>query len=117
MKPLDLALQYIDIVFGGEDIDRLNNLLADQFSFQGPFFRFNNAADYINSLKADPPEGFGYTMIITFEDEKSACLVYRFSKPGINTPMAQLFETDNGKISKILLVFDSAPFSQNADEL
>ena len=113
---MDLALQYIDIVFGKEDIDRLTNLLADQFSFQGPFFKFDSAADYINSLKADPPEGFGYTMISTFEDETSACLVYKFSKPGIDTPMAQLFETDNGKISKILLVFDSAPFLQNTDK-
>lgn len=115
MKPLDLALEYMDVVFGGKDIERLSNLLADQFSFQGPFFKFDSAVDYINSLKADPPKDFGYTMISTFEDEASACLVYRFSKPGVDTPMVQLFKINNGKISKILLVFDTAPFLENAE--
>jgi hypothetical protein len=55
-------------------------------------------------------------MISAFEDETSACLVYRFSKPDINTPMAQLFEIDNGKIGKNLLIFDSVPFLQNASK-
>ena len=105
----------MDVVFCEEDIERLTNLLADRFFFQGPFFQFDSAAAYIDSLKADPPQGFGYTIISAFEDETSACLVYRFSKPGVDTPMAQLFEIDNSKTSNILLIFDSAPFLQDRD--
>ncbi len=113
LKPLDLALEYMNVVFGGGDVGQLNNLLAEDCSFEGPFYHFENAADYIDSLKTDPPQDFGHTIIRAFQDETSACLVYQFSKPGVDTPMAQLFETDNGRISKILLVFDSAPFLQN----
>ena len=115
MKPLDLALEYMDIVFDNEHVEQLINLLADPFSFEGPFFKFDSAEKYIQSLKADLPQNFGYSLISTFQDETSACLVYRFSKPGLDTPMAQFFETDNGKISRILLIFDSAPFLQERD--
>ena len=111
MKPLDLAFRYMDIVFAGDRIDNLSYLLADKFTFCGPFYEFNSAESYINSLKADPPVGFNYSPIATFEDKSSACLIYQFSKPGISVPMAQIFQIANGKISNILLIFDTGAFT------
>ncbi len=112
MKPMDLALRYMEIFYSGKNIDRLYQLFSDDFSFYGPLFQFDSAKDYVKSLIDDPPEGLTYKIIQSFESESSACLVYEFSKPGIScVPMAQLFETNNDKISKILLIFDTRAFT------
>lgn len=111
MTPLDLAQQYMDIVFSGGDLGRLSTILSDDCRFSGPLYQFDSAQAYIDSLKAHPPEDFEYKIIQAFERDAAACIVYQFSKPGITTPMAQLFGTRNGKINNILLVFDTAAFS------
>jgi hypothetical protein len=111
VKPLKLALQFMEIFFSGEQMDRLRPLLADDFSFSGPLYQFDSTDAYINSLETDPPKGFEYEMIRSFEDESSACIIYQFTKPGVSTPMAQIFEVRKGKISKILLVFDTDAFA------
>ncbi|MEE8462361.1 MAG: nuclear transport factor 2 family protein [Acidobacteriota bacterium] len=107
MKPMELALKYMEIFFCGEDIDELSHLFAEDLTFRGPLYETNSAQDYINSLKSDPPRGFAYEIIGSFEDSSSARLVYRFTKPGVSTLMAQLFEVRDDKISKIVLVFDT----------
>ena len=111
MKPLELAQRYMDIFFTGENPEELGHIFSDDFSFSGPFYHFDSAGDYINSLKTDPPEGCEYKIIQTYEDNTSACLIYEFSKSGVNTPMVQTFEIINGKINKILLVFDTSAFN------
>lgn len=110
MKPLELARLYMDVVFAGKNMDALNELLADEFTFKGPFYEFDSADAYIQSLRSDPPQDFQYETIQSFETESCACLVYQFSKPGISVPMAQIFEISNNKISKILLIFDTQSF-------
>ena len=112
MRPLALAKKYIDCVFFTANFDQLRSILADDLRFTGPYYSFNNADDYLNSLKADPPRDFKYQIIKTFEDKSSACLVYDFSKPGVSTTMMQLFETKTDKITRILLIFDSAAFEK-----
>lgn len=111
MRPSDLALKYMEIFFSGENLETLTDLFADDLTFEGPFHSFDTAHDYIASLKSGPPVGLAYEIIHVFEDEHSACVVYQFSKAGISTPMAQLFEVADGKISKILLIFDTGPFN------
>lgn len=111
MKPLELARAHMDVVFSGKNVDALNELLADEFTFKGPFYEFDSPKAYVQSLQSDPPQGFEYEMIQSFETESCACLVYQFSKPGISVPMAQIFEISNGKISKILLIFDTQSFT------
>ena len=107
MKPMELALKYMEIFFSGEDTEELSQLFAEDLTFRGPLYEFNSAQDYINSLKTDPPRGVAYEIIGSFEDSSSARLVYRFTKPGVSTLMAQLFEVRDDKISKIVLVFDT----------
>lgn len=110
MKPLELANRYMEVLFGNKPIDSLNGLLAESFSFQGPFYAFHSAPDYIAALERDPPEGFSYELLHAYENEHSACLIYQFNKPDISTPMAQTFEVVDGKISKIILIFDTQVF-------
>ncbi len=111
MKPLQLALKYMEVFYSGGDMQALRPLLAEDFSFSGPFYTFESAEAYIDSLKADPPKEFEYEIIRSWEDDSSACLIYQFSKPGVSTPMAQMFQVKEGRISKILLVFDTGAFA------
>lgn len=109
---MDLALQYMEIFFSGENIGEMVHLFSDDFKFRGPFYSFDSAEDYVGSLQSDPPEGIEYEIIHSFENDSSACLIYQFMKPGISTPITQVFEIDSGKISKILLIFDTGAFTK-----
>lgn len=108
MTPLNLALKYMEAVFNNGNIDELKEILADDLRFSGPFYEFNSAIEYIDFLNADPPVGFRYELIESFENETSVCLVYQFMKDRVSTPMSQTFKIRDGKISSILLLFDSA---------
>lgn len=117
MSPLALAHRYMDIFFSGNHLEKLSDIFSEDFNFDGPFNRYSSAKDYIDSLTTDPPEDCSYRMIHSFEDDTCACLVYDFSKPGVCATMAQLFETKNGKIRKIVLLFDTAEFPQSDEKL
>ncbi|HEY5648161.1 MAG TPA: nuclear transport factor 2 family protein [Nitrospiria bacterium] len=101
----------MEIFYSGRNVEDLRELFSDGFSFTGPFAQYSSADDYISALKADPPRDVHYKIIKSFENESSACLLYEFSKPGMTIPMAQLFEVRDGKISRIILVFDRAVFT------
>ena len=100
----------MDIVFLTGDFSQLKHILADNLKFRGPLYNFDTAEDYIKSMQDAPPKDFKYQVIKSYEDSSSACLVYRFSKPGISTIMTQTFDTDNDKIRSILLIFDKSAF-------
>ena len=113
MTNLDIALKYMSILFAGGDLDELSVILSEDLQFEGPLYRFNSASDYINSLQKDPPAGFDYKLIRVFEAAGSVNLIYEFTKGNIRTPMSQLFEFGNGKICRILLIFDTGDFILN----
>ncbi len=110
MKPLDLALRYMHLVFITGDFDALWNILGLDLKFKGPVFEFESAEAYIKSMQENPPDRFEFEVLQTFENESSACLVYQFSKPGVSTLMTQTFKTKDQKINEILLVFDRKDF-------
>ena len=110
MSALDLALQYMKIFYSGRDIEALRPLLVEDLIFEGTFYQFDSAKGYLDSLRKDPPLGMTYKIIYSFEKETCACLIYKFSKKGISTPMAQVFEVSGDKIHKIILIFDTSTF-------
>ena len=110
MSNLELALRYINIFFSGGDFDDLAEIFSEDLVFEGPFFRSDSSLAYIDSLKKDPPTGCEYRLIRAFEGAGSVNLIYEFLKGEIRTPMSQLFEFNDGKISRILLIFDTAAF-------
>ena len=110
MRPLELAHKYMAAFYGESPLESLRTLLADNLIFTGPFNTFNSAQSYMDSLTSDPPCNFAYQLLARYENVNSACLIYRFIKPGINEPMAQIFETEKDKIQKITLIFDTKAF-------
>lgn len=115
MTPLKLALSYMEIFFSGMDLDRLGDILHEDCRFHGPFYQFESAQQYIESLKVDPPVDCRYQIIHTFEQDNVVNLIYYFSKPGVSTIMSQLFEVLDNKITSIVLIFDSAAFAGKSD--
>lgn len=111
MSPLDVALRYMEIFFSGRNLERLHEILGDPFEFTGPLYRFDSARAYVESLQADPPEGFAYRLLQTFADGGRVNLIYQFSKPGVETVMSQFFQIRDGRIARTLLIFDTGPFN------
>ena len=108
---LELARRYMAVFYSGEDPEELRAIVAEDLVFEGPFVRCESADDYIEALRGDSREGLSYEVLWEFESGASACLVYRFSKPGVDTTMAQVFETRGGRIARITLVFDTGAFA------
>jgi hypothetical protein len=109
MTPLEIAYAYMDIVFSGRNFERLRPLLAEDFTFDGPMYQYGSVDQYIRALTENPPEDFAYETIRAYEDEGSACVVYVFTKPGVEAKMAQLWEMEGGKVKRTLLLFDASP--------
>ena len=107
MKPIDLALKYMEVFYESGDWEFLYEILDTNLKFIGPLFKFNNARDYVESLINSPPIGCSYQILYTFESEKSVCLIYEYSKRGITTLMSQSFWMSEGKIFKIILIFNA----------
>jgi len=104
MRPLELALKYMEIFYSGRNLDEMSDLLAEDLAFSGPFREYHTAEAYVQSLKSSPPKAMEYRIIGSYESSSSACLVYEFSKPGISVPMAQMFEVKGDRISRILIM-------------
>ena len=106
-EPLDLALRYMDSFYGSAPLEAMEPLLADDLVFEGPLLRASTASEYLNSLRENPPDNVSYRLEEVYQKPGSVCLIYIFSKPGVETRMAQTFEIAKGKICRIRLVFDS----------
>jgi hypothetical protein len=111
IEPIELAQRYMRSFFGMEPLESMREILAEDLVFEGPYLKTFSAKEYLDSLRENPPEDVRYVLEKAYEDGSSACLIYWFSKPGVDTRMAQTFEIKDGKIHKIKLVFDSNAFT------
>ena len=105
MKNRDIVLEYLRCFCAG-DIDGLERLLAPELRFNGPLHSFDTARQYIDSLRADPPEKSRYDIVSITESDDSIAVFYEYHKPDYGMTIAQLFRISDRKISEILLVFD-----------
>ncbi len=53
MTPLDLALTYMNSLYGDGDFEALRDILADDLIFEGPLFAFDSAAAYLFEVTED----------------------------------------------------------------
>ncbi len=113
ISPLVLVFKYLEIFYSGKKLNNLNSIFADDLKFEGPFYQFNSAAAYIESLEKAPPKGMKFKILKSYEDATSACIIYQFFKGKITTPMAQLFEIESEKIKTIKLIFDTKVFIEH----
>jgi len=107
MKPLRIAVKFLDTYYNEADPELLREFVHPEFTYEGPGLFLTTADDYIESTRQDPPQDVKYKIVKSFSDESSVCLVYEFKKPGIRTTMVLLFDIENGKISRIRHVYDS----------
>jgi hypothetical protein len=105
MSNRDIALEYVRR-FCAADIDGLARLLAPELSFKGTFHAYRSAADYIDSLRSDPPVKCGYKVLSLTEGEGSVAVFYEYRKPDRTMTIAQLFRIADDRINDVLLIFD-----------
>ncbi|MBD3670024.1 MAG: hypothetical protein HUJ29_04550 [Gammaproteobacteria bacterium] len=110
IRPLDLAHHYMDCFYGTCPLQDMENILAPGLKFDGPLYCFSSSRDYLDSLKRDPPVNSTYQLLKQYECTDGACLVYTFTKPGVETLMTQFFKIKNDRITKIKLLFDEQAF-------
>jgi len=113
LSPLDLANKYMDIFYSSGAISELEGILAPNCVFEGPFYQFDNAKAYIDSLIKSPPRDMKADILESYENDHSACLIYKFSKSNVSCDMCQRFEIENGMIVRITLIFDTGRFTKS----
>lgn len=110
MNHEEAVFAYLKIFFETHEFDALSDLFGNPFSFEGPFLKTDSAEEYIAAMKSAPPTGCSYRLLHMFGRGEAVNVLYEFTKPGIRTKMSQLFEFKDGKISRILLIFDRSVF-------
>ena len=102
----DLALEFLARFCAG-DIEGLAPLLAEDLRFLGPLLEADSRSEYIDSLRSDPPEKCAYVVLSLTEGVDSVSIFYDYEKVGRSVRIAQLFRFSNGRISELMLVFDT----------
>ena len=82
MKPLQLALKYMEVFFGGKDMEALRPLFAKNMQFKGPLYSSETAEEYIRALKSDPPCGLDYRILGLKEHRSRRACYISFLGPG-----------------------------------
>lgn len=105
MTNREVAMEYIRYFCAG-DIDKLEPLLSPDLSFTGTFHTYHSGAEYLDSLRKEPPEKSGYKVLSITENQASVAVFYEYEKPDRVMQIAQLFRIKDQKICEVLLVFD-----------
>lgn len=104
---LDLARDYIRAFCAG-DIDRLTPLLADDFVIQGPLYRFESAAAFLDRLKTLNAPAADCQLLSLQGDDGSASAFFNYRIGPMTLLMAMQFTARDNQLGSALLVFDTA---------
>ena len=96
MTNLEVAMAYISCFCAG-DIDGLEPILASDLSFIGTFHSYQSDIEYLDSLRADPPEKCGYQVLSVTENADSVAVFYDYIKTDRVIKIAQLFKIKDQK--------------------
>ena len=111
----DSTNQLVDAYYsawGGGDFGRLGALLSDDFRFRGPMDSADGPDAFVALIRRNAPL-FGEA---AFEDVRRvvdgarAVNLYDFVAGPARVPMAEAFEVCDGRIARVDLYFDPAPF-------
>ena len=100
-----LALAFVERFCSG-DVDGLEALLHPELEFTGPLFRFDSRRDYLDCLRADPPQPGGCRVLAVSADPEAAAVFYEYQRTNGALAVAQWFRIDGGRIRETRLVFD-----------
>lgn len=104
---------YLDTFFNKQiDFKAVQNLLTDNFTFQGPLMSASSSDDFIEKLK-----GFGEEFVMKAEFHETICqgdtvvARYEFLLPnGTPVPATEWYKVENGKIKSMILYYDPRSF-------
>jgi hypothetical protein len=110
MTNREVAMEYLKRFCAG-DVSGLEPLLSSELQFSGTFHRYRSGAEYLNSLRNDPPQKCAYEVLSVTENGDSVAIFYDYEKPDRVMKIAQLFKIRNKQIYEVLLVFDGRGFA------
>lgn len=116
MTNQEIAKEYLRC-FCESDIVGLEHILAPDLTFTGTFHSYHSSAEYLKSLKQDPPEQCGYKVLSMTEKDDSVAVFYEYQKPDRMIHIAQLFKIKCEKIHDVLLVFDGRGMDEPSHQL
>ena len=101
-----LAEEFIARFCAG-DLQRLGELLTEDFRFRGPYFAADSRSEYLASLESDPPDpGSAYDLLEARREGERVLLVYRFHKPGTSIRITQSCRRLGDRLREVTLRFD-----------
>lgn len=101
----DVALAWLRAFCAG-DVDAVAALLAPDVHFRGPLHRSDSAAEYVDSLRRDPPERCDCRIHAVIADGEDVAIFYDYLKPAGPVTIAQHFRIRDGLVAGTRLVFD-----------
>ncbi|MCP5098285.1 MAG: nuclear transport factor 2 family protein [Chloroflexi bacterium] len=107
-----VVTQYLAAFFA-ERIEHvaIRDLLADDFTFQGPLMTADSADDYIQKLQAFGEDAAMQADIHGMWETETAVVVrYDFLIPSGKVPASEWYQVQDGKITNIQLICDPRPF-------
>lgn len=100
--------------FTSGDFDKARTLVADGFSFHGPFLKADNKEAFFAGASRLAPIVRGYRLVRQWEDGDDVCSMYEFK---VETPvgagsvlMSEWHTVRDGQLIASRLVFDTAAF-------
>lgn len=98
---------------GKGDFTAARKLLQDDMTFQGPIDTFNNADQYLESLKRLASIIQRIDLKRVFADGDDVCVLYDMvtNTPAGTAFIAEWYQVKNGKIAALRVVFDARPFA------
>jgi ketosteroid isomerase-like protein len=98
--------------WGSGDLDRLAEILADDFQFSGPMDQADDAGSFVALIRRNAPT-FGtvsFADVRRAVDGRLAVNLYTFVAGPARVPMAEAFEIRGDRIARVDLYFDPARF-------
>lgn len=111
MSNRDTALAFLECFCAG-NIDGLEDFLNERLRVKGPLHQFNSRTEYLESLRADPPQSCEYDVLSVAIGDDDVTVFYDYLKTEGALTVAQLFRFDDHRIISMWLVFDTDGFEQ-----
>ncbi len=108
-----VVIEYLTAFYSG-DFNKAQSLLADDFSFRGPFLQVDRKDAFFKGAQGLKPIVRGHRMLRQWEDGDDVCSVYELN---VETPlgagsvlMSEWNTVRGGQIVSGVVVFDTAAF-------
>ena len=113
MQAQDVVTAYLDAFYGG-DFDRAGVLLAEGFSFRGPFVEVDGRDAFLASAEGLKRIVRGATVRRQLQDGDDVCTLYdvHLETPAGSgsVPMTEWHRVSDGRLQSGVVLFDTAKF-------